>query len=468
VAAGASIYGLLHTAFGSAVSVDLASHAASHSSEPGAPRNVVLAPEGDAAHLVVFDPHTGRTAGCLVGTADGSLRLAQMSGTPHWRLEMDDTWVTLTGPAGQLTAKRGGTLAVGAASGDPRLTILSSLTCQCLDALRGRVWIHQSGRELDTTVRLLPRPSLRAGGQDIDLTGLPGPFIIHQEPHSAAPIRQLHLRGPNGRLHRVALFNPVICLAIFGSDYYYEVLSLALAALHEFGEYTGTVCVCADRRREHVEPWIPECYRATWRYVPYAQGDNLFARYGIPDWGLEAFQPVLYVDADVVANIPLRPLLARLALSPRIHVATEDWLIRYGRPKPAQFKQMEGANWFGAWLFAEDPRFTDTVVPFGSSGIMGTDTAERFRTPFAMVRSLRQVVDPQMVHDFTDQALANYALYACGFADFTLLNGFVDYARKAEHARPERRGLMHFHAGVGQGELKRDQMRKYMDRLRGE
>ncbi len=315
-------------------------------------------------------------------------------------------------------------------------------------------------RAVQVSLHFGDKPVLLLDGLEIDPTGLPGPFVTEE----ATP-RQMSVIAPGGRVLRLVLYNPVICFTVFGPDEFYKVLEVALDALHRFGAYDGSLCIAADWSAEAVAKLVPGIFAGGWRHVRITGNDGLFARYDLPDWALEAYQPVVYMDADVVANARLRPLLARLAASRRIHMATEDRLFTHVAGRGADRIAEATEGWFGAWLFRGDPRLADGSFALGSSGIIAADHAGRLRPLCSLVRGLRRAVPPDLVARYTDQALANYALHALGGSDFKTLDRFVDFARAAETAPRERRGLMHFHSGVGQGAAKLAAMRRYVASL---
>ena len=446
---GDSVYGLLHTPKGALVGWDDALGCVRHG--PGARRNLACLTNGRHAHLIVFDPASGGVVGNLVAGEDGALVLVAPGEVLLWEVEVAGGLVGLRGPAGQLLWRADGGVRLGEPGADEGawFLVVSSLTEACLRSIDAHGWIQANGAPV---VRLAEgaEPAVRLGGEVIRLGGVPGPFVVMDEAGAGVP-RQLQAVGAQGRLHRLGLFRPVVCFAVFGDDAYYDALGMALDALHRFGGYAGTVCIGADRPRAAVAPYVPAAYRERWLHVVVPAETGLFGRYGIGTWGLEAYQPVLYMDADVVANARLRSLLVQLAMSARVHVATErDLEAMFVGRTAAELADSQDAAWFGGWLFAADPRFRGRMPAFGSSGVIGADHVSRLAAPFALVQALRRVVPASRIAAYTDQALANYALHVCN-AGFGLLNGFVDFARSADVAGEKRRGLMHFHSGVGGG-----------------
>ena len=459
---GQASSGFLLTSAGGMLHLDTETRALRHATCSPGRRNLVLHLAGPSAWLIVVDPLTGVAQRCVVPAAQGGLSLAAMDAPSPWRLRAAGPWVEVVCDAGGLRATGDGGLDLAAESEASRFCVVGLASMRCLDTLLGHQWLRQGGppRAVQASLRFADRPVLLLDGQEIDPSGLPGPFVTGE----GTP-RQMSVIAPGGRVMRLVLYNPVICLAVFGPDAFYGVLGVALDALDRFGGYDGALCIAADRPAEAMACVVPNAFAGRWRHVPMTGEDGLFARYTLPDWGLEAYQPVLYMDADVVANARLRPMLARLAGSRRVHMATEDRLFAHVAGRGADRVEEATEGWFGAWLFRGDPRLADTGFALGSSGIIAADHAGRLQPLCALVQALRQAVDPELVRRYTDQALANYALHALGEGDFKTLDRFVDFARAAETAPPTRRGLMHFHSGVGQGAAKLAAMRRYVATL---
>jgi hypothetical protein len=454
-------FGLLHARDGA-----LLHHVdgiARHGPRATAPRNLAFVPYGDRAWLIVFDAVTGGSLGVLASGPDGIPVLAAETGAPSWRFDVEGQFLTMCDAGQYLSADTDGAVRLRAAPGpDTRFFVLSRQADACLASLHADRWIYPSGQRWAGALTFAPAPGLDIGGQTIDPTGVPGPFVAESAPAGSGRLRQMLVVGPAGRMHVLALYRPIICFAAFGEDSYFSALGVAVSALRRFGAYDGALCIAADRERADVAAFLPESAGLDWIHVKLAPGERLFARYGLPDWGLEAFQPVLYLDVDIVANAPLRPMLSRLATTQRVHVSTETrlWRQETQRRAASAVASLEG-NWFGAWLFAGDKRMAGRPMAYGSSGVIGADTTERLRTSFALVQALRHAASPAMVEQYHDQALLNYALHASGHGEFNLLDGFVDFTRDAETAPAQRRGLLHFHSGVGRGPKKYRAMLAY-------
>jgi hypothetical protein len=297
------------------------------------------------------------------------------------------------------------------------------------------------------------------GGRSFSVAGTVDPFVPDAPD---GPLHGMRVVLPDGAMLHLARYRPLICFAVFGSDAYYGCLGIALQSLAAFGNYDGTICIAADRPRGQLRRHIPAAFQDRWLHRPLDTRSGLFARYDMAAWGIGEFGPVLYMDTDVVANAPLHPLLTQLAGSRLLHIATENRLAPHlAGQRPAAYGGAV-ADWFGHWLLGHDPRLASRPFVMGSSGIIGFGSLADASTAFATVRALRRQVRPELIGSFTDQPLLNYALQTLDCGEYQLLDRFVDFARSAERAGAQRRGLMHFHAGVGNDRHKLATMRRYL------
>ena len=471
---------LLTTSAGTLAYFDTTARRIRHGKPEKVPRNLVLRCEGNMARLLTPSEDGTRLLSCIPPNWDaGPCRLEPLD-HPFRFIRSDPAIgrIALLHAGAAVQAERNGRLSL-LPEGEVPAQLFAATTQRAraiADALMHGQWLDadtaKPARMAAATVPFgsgaVQVPALSLGKFVVDLAGVPGPFVA--EPPgagtSASHVRLVHIAGQGGRLRRLVRYRPVICFAIFGSDRYYDCLSLALHALHRFGLYDGDICIAADRPRGSVAKYIPDAYRHNWIYAAGDPHSKLFSRFNMEDWHLEAFQPVLYMDVDVVANAPLEPLLRQLALSDRVHVATENRLLPKLAGRSAQaFAATQNGNWFGTWLTEGDARFRSKPFALGSSGILGFAHIDIARSLFAVVRTLRRTADPALIASFTDQALVNYALHAIGGGNFDLLDRFTDFVRGWGETPTERLGLVHFHSGVGDAEGKHAAMTRYLEQI---
>ncbi len=376
--------------------------------------------EEPGGHLCLFT-----NDGAVAATADGTIRLIE----------------------GPLTA-------------EAFLTAVTDQAQHCADALRSDRWVDMISRRILAPATEVPEhQKLELDGKAFSAAGTEDPFVLDAREGS---MHRMRVFLPDGAMLHLARYRPLICFAVFGSDEYYGCLGVALQSLATFGNYDGTICIAADRPRGQLRRHLPAAFQDRWLYRSLDPRSGLFARYDMETWGIGAFGPVLYLDTDVVANAPLTPLLTQLAGSSLVHIATENRLAPHlAGQLPAAYGG-EVADWFGHWLLRHDPRLASRPFVMGSSGIIGFGSVADACAAFASVRAVRRQLRPEPIERFGDQPLLNYALQALDCGEYQLLDRFVDFTRTAERAGAERRGLMHFHAGVGNDRHKLAAMRRYV------
>jgi hypothetical protein len=337
---------------------------------------------------------------------------------------------------------------------------------RCAEALRADRWVDLANGLIHGPATDVPgHPGrLDFAGRRLSIAGTVSPFAA--DPSPRAPLHRVHVVLPEGAMLHAARFRPLIYFATYGGDIYDACLRLALQSLADHGDFDGTLCIATDRPRGAVRRLIPRAFDGRWLHREITADAGLFARYDADAWGLEGFSPLLYMDADVIINAPLAPLLTALAGSRRLHVATNNDVVPHLAGRPYAEHEAEVANWFGAFLFGHDPRLAQAPFAMGNSGTIGFATIADARLAFDAVRALRRSVCPELVATYGDQPLFNYALHTLGCGDFTTLDRFIELARHTGECSSERRGLVHFHAGVGNVRVKLESMRAYSASLR--
>jgi len=349
----------------------------------------------------------------------------------------------------------------GPLSADAFFVAVSAHARRGAEALRSDRWIDLADRRIYAPAATVPgRPAwLDFAGRHFSIAGTQGPFAADASPR--APLHRLHLLLPDGAMMHLSPFRPLIYFTIYGGDSYYELLHLALRSMADHGAFDGTLCIAADRSRGAVRRLVPETFAGRWLHRETTVAAGLFGRFDCDQWGIEGYSPILYVDADVVVDAPMTPLLTQLAGSSRLHVCTCNHFLPHLAGLPYTAYASDIADWFGHWLFGNDSRLAQIPFAMGNSGTIGFATIADARLAFDLVRVLRRSVRPELIEYFGDQPLFNYAIHALGCGDFAMLDTFIELARDAGECSGARRGLMHFHAGVGNVSVKLEAMRAY-------
>jgi hypothetical protein len=457
---------LLRTIHGNAVYFEPDKSRLAHGSGSLEGNEIRLAVDAAGCRQTVGGRHGAR--GVRMAPGDAGCRLVPLERATCFTLVEDHG-----GPLGvfnrgaALHTSQDGTLHLrrGPLNEDALFFAVTEQAMRCACALREDRWVDCTTGHIHAPGAVMPGQwhLLAIAGRVVSIVGTRDPFVTDSIP--GAPVHRLHVILPDGGILPLARYRPLIYFAVYGPDRYFACLSLALQSIFRHGAFDGTVCIASDRGRDEVAPFVPDAFAGRWIHRDITADAGLFARYDCLDWGLEAFSPVLYMDTDVIINAPLAPLLTPLAGSRRVHAGTSDRLAPHLAGKAWRAHASDLADWFGNWLFGNDPRLADQPFAMGGSGIIGFATMGDAQLAFDTVRALRRHVRPELLAYFGDQPLFNYALHVLGCGNFTTLETCIDLARHIGECGEARRGLMHFHAGVGNVEVKHEAMLHYMARL---
>jgi hypothetical protein len=165
------------------------------------------------------------------------------------------------------------------------------------------------------------------------------------------------------------------------------------------------------------------------------------------------FQPLLYVDTDIVFDAPVAPMLRAIARSSRISAPVE--------PKEA----LATSVFVGSTLLSEDGCDPGTKLGFnsGTLGIPNLALQGKSLDLIARIMNNHASIFGRAALPFIDQPIANYVSFKVADFDTALITPFVRLSN--ETADPAgRTGLVHY-CWVG-GEARRvDVMRDYLRRL---
>jgi hypothetical protein len=284
--------------------------------------------------------------------------------------------------------------------------------------------------------------------------------------HGNLPQR-LHIVGGQGAVHCFSRFQPLVYYCVYGSDSYFECLRLSLLSLEAHGRYDGTVGVACDRTANDIMKYVPKAFQDRLIVSPASNGRGYFNRYYVDHGLYDDYQPILYVDIDVIFDCPVTDLLIEILLQRQVCCATETRGLEglVGR-SPRDWPDYPG-NYFGRWLYAADSEFPATAA-LGNSGEIGFDSIARVRTVNELVIAVARRQTPQLLKIFGDQPILNYVLHKTGLGNHELLDRYRRLARRLEDAPPEeRRGLVHFYLASGAEDVsaKSSMMAAYLESL---
>ncbi len=299
--------------------------------------------------------------------------------------------------------------------------------------------------------------TISIGGEAFPLDGVTWPDLEIENVAHRKTFAVVH--GP-WQTSRFRLYNPLIYFAAFGAPEIFDCLEIAIGSLFAFGGFDGTVRVLCDGQNMGFAERFPPAIRSRVRMSPVACGDTLdytLARYrlsAVDPAGL--FQPILYLDTDVVCDAPLQDLLIRLLKSEAIQFCAEH---------PLTINE----HWYGTTLLTHDNYRPAPDERGFSTGLIGfrdaAQAAESFATIVESCLRMASMTENRDLFDTYDQPFANYIMRKLGGYATDLLTPRC--AAPAPPADPEERpGFVHFAGGVGNAGPKLARMRDYVARLR--
>lgn len=221
---------------------------------------------------------------------------------------------------------------------------------------------------------------------------------------------------------RFIRYSPLIYFVAFGPEEQRDCVAASIKSLIEVGGYRGDFYVITDR--DDMNAVLPEGYDGS-LYILKKEANSRIEmwkeRYSIGDIGItDRYQPVLYMDTDVVCNDPVGPLLLDILLSSGVCVGTEN------HPGvviiPSFYRESDAV---GKALFEREGWYPDEPYGF-NSGIIGFSHIDVARAAFDAVRS---IIDRMIVlgnaQGWADQAVLNYVLHKIGCVDQKTISSMI-------------------------------------------
>jgi len=266
------------------------------------------------------------------------------------------------------------------------------------------------------------------------------------------------------KIDRLVLYRPLVYFTAFGRPDIFACLDLALQSLAEYGEYLGDILVLTDKSPEEFAKLV--AFRSPKLNLVRHQANDFLdfclARYSLMDWpSSHSFQPILYLDTDVLCVAPIGKILQSVLAAPAMCAVLEHDLF-----------SLDG--YYGANLFRDDPTARPKIPSGLNTGVLGLPNIEAVRHVFSAIR--RHALPIALANgsrDWSgcyDQPVANYVLHKAFSFDADVLKGRVRSSLYEPDVAfleggPE---FFHFSGGVGAADPKLIQMRACMKRLRGE
>jgi hypothetical protein len=316
--------------------------------------------------------------------------------------------------------------------------LVSETDIAVLKHVLGNNWVLKSSGALimSESISVGEGFGLRFGDERFDLrlhvplTGLDG--------HSAAPL-QLRLLRDGWKIDEARLYRPLVYTAAFKKREVILQMFLALRSLVTFGGYRGEVHVLTDISAAEILEEVPglEESRLSVRHLTpmdftgFVASKYLILEHEAAYWA----QPLLFIDADIVFDAPLDPILTKITLLDKIAAPIET------------FSAMSTAPSSGATLLQRDlcdPRFSCGF----NAGTLGIPNLHRHGATLGLI--LRIIINHAALYNRTeftwvDQEVANYTSYKIGHFDTHTLSPYVQEGLwQTADDRPLPRGIVHF------------------------
>ena len=335
-----------------------------------------------------------------------------------------------------------------------RLLPLSDLELGHIVTLLSNEWIVRSTRRVvhPWQVNLGPDHTLRLGELAVPLARSL-PLVAADFPF------RFNLLVEGWRIEEILLFKPLIFYAAYSSPAVHNQLLLSLESLAEFGRYNGHVHVLTDLTVERLREAVPALPAERLSVQPMQPRDFagwVASKYCIlehaPAW---KFQPLCFLDPDVVINANLRPLLVEMALADAVTAPLED--VGPQRTWPP----------VGGTLLQRDGREARFARGF-NAGTLGIPNLRAHETTLRLIRRIIENLlkqEGRVSLEWVDQEVANYVSFVQARVDTASVARFIRFGAPHDSETPgPLTGLVHFWAT---GKAGRDGlMRHYIEVLR--
>ena len=278
------------------------------------------------------------------------------------------------------------------------------------------------------------------------------PLEVANWPH------RLTLLRDGWRIEQICLYRPLVYYAAFGSPAIMQQFAASVVSLVEFGRYRGHIAVLTDHSQAQLAELLPADVLARIAVVQFKPSDRpgfMTARYLILDlpnaW---QFQPILYIDADVMFDRDVTPMLHAIAMSDRITAPFEP------------FSALRRSPPSGATLLQRDYCSPGDVAGF-NTGTLGIPNLRAHAETLRLIR--RIIANHSLLYGrgalpYADQEIANYVAFRLANFDTTSIARFVRIGGAGSHPR-DGVGLAHFWDVAGAA-ARAQAMRDYLTMLR--
>ncbi len=275
--------------------------------------------------------------------------------------------------------------------------------------------------------------------------------------------REMLVRYDTWKIEHYCLYRPLAYFVIYGKPELFDCGEIAIATLFQFGAWDGDVMIITDQASFGFIDRIPAEFRHRVHFVTISAHDLLdytLARYKIIDVPAALpYQPVLYLDVDIVCDAPLSALVTSLLTSSDLHACHE-------------FRLDNPGDYYAISMLRKDGIQPSPDQLGFSSGVFAFRDIRQQRALFEAIIETAYIYTIEMQRRATfalyDQPFFNYVLHKAGLGNGALIAKFLEIRQASlpPLAEPLRKGLIHFCGGVGEMTPKLAQMIGYAEALK--
>lgn len=289
-----------------------------------------------------------------------------------------------------------------------------------------------------------------------------GPFDIDFRRQKIEDFGEFQLRAfvDSWKVELFSLYNPLIYITAYSSKSVMDQLSICIKSLRKFGDFSGKIVVMTDSNIEHIRTLCDE--------LPFSrlQVDNKYpkdfvgyvsSKFSIINKEMyKEYQPIMYLDPDIVFDRPVEPMLVEATASGKICAALED------------FHRLKTHPAIGAGLIQLDHIEVSSYAAGYNGGtiIIPNTKNDVVRDFFDIARRTITNIGKSYGRGFNvwvDQEVINYLSYKIYNVDTSCISKYAKYVSNDPKTLRDVSGFVHFWGHTS--EQKSEKMSEYFQKL---
>lgn len=263
------------------------------------------------------------------------------------------------------------------------------------------------------------------------------------------------------KIDRIYRYRPLIYLSSFGREQSFTLLNMCIRSIEAHGCYSGDYLVVTNKPEDYIYRLLDFLPRSRIKIAAMPvidEADMVCARFKVAALPImQAYQPILYTDTDVICNSSVQVLFAEILRGiERIYVKAEGEL---------------SLDPYGGYLTSRDENAHIVPPKVGfSTGVIGFKStatiAQDFTSIVNCIYSQIQAGTDRHSHQVYDQPVANYYYNKLSTYNVLAIDRFVHGWPPIENEHITGKGLIHFCGGVGPMH-KIDRIKSYFNYVMG-